>query len=755
MPEHRRAHGHATSAAPRPRRASQSLWAGIAMALAACGGGGGGEPTQPANIAPTVALDAPLANTTVAAGAAVRITATASDTDGSVTRVEFYDGSAKLGEDTTAPFEYLWSGATEGVHTVTARAVDNAGAVSLSASVLLAVAAPAPAPAPTPTPAAPPAPNQAPAVTLVSPTAAFKPNAPATFTLAANAADSDGHIAKVEFFKVDPAAPVYDASTRVGLASATETPPTYRLQTTQGAGNHTFVARATDNLGATSTSASAQVVVNALPTVSLISPQAQAIVVPGTVVTLRATASDPDGSIGKLEFLLDGSMLLGAGTRVGTTDEYTMTWSTTVQGAYSFTARATDNDGAQQSTASVAVNVPANALPAVSLDDPVAGTNAPTTLALAASASDPDGRVTSVEFFNGGTSLGFGTLDPSTGRYRRSVPVSPAQHGTYTVTARATDQLGGQRTTASKSVTIAANLPPAVSLSSPASFTLPAAVVLTANASDSDGIAKVEFFSGTTRIGESTTAPYQVTWPGVAVGSYSITARATDLVGSVATSATQALAVGTAALTMSCADGATTQCSGDTVLRIENGIGLTRSGVQAYGRSTSDLLPVNPTPPTAKGFALTTGGVAELRLRRDANGTPATVAMLLNHLGLSWNGRTPRPRLIETFDPTAGRVQLDGSGALVSGPLPAGNRLAFYDYATLGPAATADNYANNRYFPRAVPVRCTLGDWCVPEETTGPRYTAGDWRSGGIDPDHLSATRYHEDGDVHAGNGLP
>ncbi|MBL8347384.1 MAG: hypothetical protein JNN03_18235, partial [Rubrivivax sp.] len=184
-------------------------------------------------------------------------------------------------------------------------------------------------------------------------------------------------------------------------------------------------------------------------------------------------------------------------------------------------------------------------------------------------------------------------------------------------------------------------------------------------------------------------------------------------------------------------------------------IGLTRSGVQAYGRSTSDLLPTNPTPPTAKGFALTTGGVAEVRLRRDAAGTPATVAVLLDHFGISWNGRTARPRLIETFDPTAGRVQLDANGALAFSPLPTNTDLGFYDYALRGTAATEGHYANNRYFPRALPARCEPGGWCATAETTGPRYTAGDWRTGGTDPDHVSATRYHEDGDVHAGNGLP
>ena len=734
-----------------------TLAATAAAALAACGGGGGSEPTGPANQAPSVNVSAPLPNATFAAGAAIRIAAAAADSDGSVVRVEFYDGTTKLGEGTSAPYEFVWTSPTSGAHTVTVRAIDNAGAVALSSSVPVTVAAAPPPPPPAPPPPPPPPPNQPPTVSITAPSGNnFKPNAPATFTLAANAADADGRIAKVEFFKVDAAAPAFNANTLLGEASAVGTPPSYQFQTTQPAGTYTFIARSTDNLGATGTSASVQIVVNALPVVSLTAPAPNTTLVPGNTVTLRALASDADGSIGKLEFLVNGNTLAGLGTRVGNTQEYTLNWSTTVQGSYSFTARATDNDGAQQTTASVAVNVPANSLPSVSLDNPLAGTNAPTTLTLAAAASDTDGSITALEFFNGSTSLGFGSFDAANARYRLSVLVAAGQFGTYTLTARATDNLGGQRTTASKSVTIAANLPPTVSITSPSTFTLPAAtVVLTANASDSDGIAKVEFFNGSTKLGESAAPPYRYTWTNAVPGNYAITARATDGVGSVTPSAVQNLVVATDALTMACADGALTQCSGDTLLRSDNGVGLTRSGVQAYGRSTSDLLTINPTPSTAKGLALTSGGVAELRLRRDTNNTPGTLALLLDNFGISWNGSVPRPRVIETFDPTAGRVQLSASGALASGPLPVNTNLGFYDYATLGVGATAQNYANNRYFPRAWAIRCIVGEFCVPQETTGPTLNLGDWRTTGNDPDHLSATRFHEDGDVHAGNGLP
>ncbi|HEX8422814.1 MAG TPA: PA14 domain-containing protein, partial [Pyrinomonadaceae bacterium] len=70
-----------------------------------------------------------------------------------------------------------------------------------------------------------------------------------------------------------------------------------------------------------------------------------------------------------------------------------------------------------------------------------------------------------------------------------------------------------------------------------ATYTSPASIVINATASDSDGqITKVEFFQGSTRLGEDTAAPYSLTWTNVAAGSYTLTAKATDNAGATGTS---------------------------------------------------------------------------------------------------------------------------------------------------------------------------------------------------------------------------
>src|SRR5690606_16937328 len=61
------------------------------------------------NQAPTVSLSAPANGATYTAPATIMVSANASDTDGSIARVEFYQGSMLIGSDTTSPYSVTWS----------------------------------------------------------------------------------------------------------------------------------------------------------------------------------------------------------------------------------------------------------------------------------------------------------------------------------------------------------------------------------------------------------------------------------------------------------------------------------------------------------------------------------------------------------------------------------------------------------------------------------------------------------------------
>jgi uncharacterized protein (TIGR03437 family) len=91
-------------------------------------------------------------------------------------------------------------------------------------------------------------------------------------------------------------------------------------------------------------------------------------------------------------------------------------------------------------------------------------------------------------------------------------------------------------------VTIADNdaNPPSIRITAPVngrSFTAPANITINAEASDNNGITRVEFFANNNRLGEDTSAPYSFQWNNVAVGQYSLTAKATDNQGAITTSA--------------------------------------------------------------------------------------------------------------------------------------------------------------------------------------------------------------------------
>ncbi len=87
------------------------------------------------NSLPLVAITAPAVGAAVPQGSSITLTANATDTDGTVTTVEFYSGTVKLGEDTSAPWSYIWASPPAGSHSLTARATDNQGAKSTSSAV--------------------------------------------------------------------------------------------------------------------------------------------------------------------------------------------------------------------------------------------------------------------------------------------------------------------------------------------------------------------------------------------------------------------------------------------------------------------------------------------------------------------------------------------------------------------------------------------------------------------------------------------
>jgi hypothetical protein len=193
--------------------------------------------------------------------------------------------------------------------------------------------------------------------------------------------------------------------------------------------------------------------------------------------------------------------------------------------------------GINATVVSAVVETPSNAPPTAQITSPQAGASLPSPgpIAIAATASDPDGSVTQVAFYANGTLIGSDTDSPY------GISWSNVAPGSYDLTARSTDNAGATTVSAPVSITVTGNVAPTVAITSPApgaSFRARSNITITASAQDGDGsIARVTFLNGTAVLGTDTTAPYSFIWSSVPTGSYTLRARATDNAGASTTSA--------------------------------------------------------------------------------------------------------------------------------------------------------------------------------------------------------------------------
>ncbi|MGE3310482.1 MAG: Calx-beta domain-containing protein, partial [Limisphaerales bacterium] len=94
------------------------------------------------NRPPEVVLTSPADGANLLGPTNLTLTATATDAEGPVARVEFFAGSISLGSDSAAPFAWTWNQAPQGRHVLTARATDSGGLVATSAPVRIVIALP-------------------------------------------------------------------------------------------------------------------------------------------------------------------------------------------------------------------------------------------------------------------------------------------------------------------------------------------------------------------------------------------------------------------------------------------------------------------------------------------------------------------------------------------------------------------------------------------------------------------------------------
>ena len=611
------------------------------------------------NALPTVAITAPTSGVVLAPGASATITLTAADSDGTLAKVELYRGSTVIATFTAAPYTFTDSGLTPGSYTYSAKAYDADGAVTTSAPVSIRV-------------------NALPTASFVAPVDGSVVAPSSAVPLSATASDSDGTITKVEFYR------------GVTLVATVTAAPYSFTNPALAAGTYAFTAKAYDNNGGVTTSATVNVRVNALPIVAISAPASGTVMPPPGSVALAANASDSDGSIAKVE-IYRGAVLVV--TLIAA--PYTFTDGPVVSGTYSYTAKAYDGDGGV--TTSTAVSVRVNSLPGVAISAPADGTvlAPPATVAVTATAADSDGTIAKVELYRGGTLIATDTAAPYTFSDPGLVP------GTYSYTVKAYDNNGG--TSTSNVVSVRVNALPSVAINAPATGTVVppgTSVSLAADAADSDGaIAKVEFYRGAALIATVSAAPYVYTDGAQVSGSYSYTAKAYDNNGGIGTSAAVSVRVNalpTVAITAP-ANGAVLApgASANFTISVTDSDG-TISKVELY-RGATLIATLSAAPYTAVDGNLAPGSYSYTAKAYDSNGgvtTSAAVSVRVNALP-SVAITTPIDGMV--LAPSA-TVVLTATAADSDGTIA---KVEFYRNGTLLAADTAAPYT---YSNTAVPV---------------------------------------------------
>lgn len=90
-------------------------------------------------VAPVVSITSPAPLSHYNQNENISILADASDTDGSITLVEFFVNDSKIGEDNTAPYQVNWTPIVPGDYTLHALATDNDGAKTTSADIMVTI----------------------------------------------------------------------------------------------------------------------------------------------------------------------------------------------------------------------------------------------------------------------------------------------------------------------------------------------------------------------------------------------------------------------------------------------------------------------------------------------------------------------------------------------------------------------------------------------------------------------------------------
>ena len=467
------------------------------------------------------------------------LAATATDSDGLVTRVEFFDDGSPIGVSVTLPFEFVWLNVPPGPHWITAVAVDNGGERATSAPVYFLASFPS--------------------EIRIDDRTVVEGNfgiTEALFTLTLSSASC--HTVTVDVVTSDGTATAgvdYLSRQTNFVFLPGETTKTFSvavLGDTEPEPNETYFVTLTNLTHAVFGRPQGLGTIlnddtNMPPTVAL-AAVAPCLTLPANL-SLISTALDFDGLVSRVEFF-DDTNLLG----MCLTFPYGIIWVDVPAGLHRLTAVAVDNYGARATSAPVSFS--ASYLPELGIDDQsvIEGDSGFTDALFTLTLSSASCHTVSVDVvtFDRTAVAGADYLEVRThliflpGETLKTVAV-PVIGDTEvepdeTFLVCLTNVVNAAVARACGVGTIInddTNKVPSVALAVVAScLILPTNIVLSASATDPDGlITRVEFLDHNNVIAVRSKPPFEFTWLNIEAGEHLVSAVAMDQLGARTTSA--------------------------------------------------------------------------------------------------------------------------------------------------------------------------------------------------------------------------
>lgn len=384
---------------------------------------------------PTVSFVTPTANATIS-GLSFAFKVSATDASNIATVNLLSDGTPLLSKNVSnlvSPYTLYWNtfNAPNGVHQITAQAIDPAGNIGTSANLPVNI-------------------NNAaditpPNISVTSP--ANSSTVSGTTTISSSCSDETGGsgIRQATIY-IDGAPYKTIVGNITGLGATWDS-------TTYPDGAHILTASATDNAGNVGASASVTITVSngtgdtTAPTASITAPSSGSTV--SSSVTINANSTDNVG-VTKVEFYADNILI-----STDTVSPYSIVWDSTrvTNASHSLAVKAYDAAGNIGPSAAVTVTVSNQApgdpiAPTISITSPASGATVSKNVNVAVSTRD-NVAVTKVELYVDGKLTDTSTTNPFTTKWN----ANRAARGNHTLQAKAYDAAGNVGTSATITVT--------------------------------------------------------------------------------------------------------------------------------------------------------------------------------------------------------------------------------------------------------------------------------------------------------------